>query len=65
MQLLRERVEYCKNEILIATRTPHEIIINRLLQKSKLGVKVKVIADTGLVKEYFESQERRTTITPM
>jgi hypothetical protein len=56
VQLLRERIEYCKNEILIATRTSHEIIINRILQKSKLGIKVKVVADTELVEEYFESQ---------
>jgi hypothetical protein len=58
MRLLRELVEYCKDEILIVTRIPHVIIINRILQKSKLGVKVKVIADTGLVKEDSESQER-------
>ena len=63
VQLLRERIEYCKNEILIATRTSHEIIINRILQKSKLGVKVKVLADTELVKEYFESQERFVVAT--
>lgn len=57
VQLLRERIEYCKNEILIATRTSPEIIINKILQKSNLGVKVKVIADIDLVKGYFESQE--------
>ena len=57
VHLLRERIEYCKNEILIATRTSHEVIINRILQKSKLGVKVQVVADTELVREYFESQE--------
>ncbi|MFL6365977.1 MAG: hypothetical protein ACJ719_12345, partial [Nitrososphaeraceae archaeon] len=45
------------NEILIATRTSPEIIINKILQKSNLGVKVKVIADIDLVKGYFESQE--------
>jgi len=56
VQLLRERIELCKNEILIATRTSPEIIINRILQKSKMGVNVKVVADTQLVRQYFESQ---------
>jgi hypothetical protein len=60
VQLLRERIEYCKNEILIATRTSPEVIINKILQKSKLGIKVKVVADIDLVKEYFESQEQFT-----
>ena len=57
VQLLRERIEYCKNEILIATRNSPEIIINKVLEKSKLGVKVKVIADVELVKGYFEYQQ--------
>jgi hypothetical protein len=57
VQLLRERIEYCRNEILIATRTSPELIINKILQKSNLGVKVKVVADIDLVKGYFESQE--------
>ena len=57
VQLLRERVDLCKNEILIATRTSPEIIINRILEKSKMGVQVKVVADTELVRQYFESQK--------
>jgi predicted transcriptional regulator len=60
VQLLRERIEVCKNEILIATRTSPEIIINRILQKSKMGVKVRVVADTELVRQYFESQREFT-----
>jgi hypothetical protein len=57
VQLLRDRIDLCKSEILIATRTSPEIIINRILQKSKMGVQVKVIADTELVRQYFESQK--------
>jgi sugar-specific transcriptional regulator TrmB len=60
VQLLRERIDLCKKEILIATRTSPEIIINRILQKSKMGVKVKVVADTELVRQYFESQKEIT-----
>jgi hypothetical protein len=60
VQLLRERIDLCKNEILIATRTSPEIIINRILEKSKMGVQVKVVADTELVRQYFESQKEIT-----
>ena len=54
VSLLLKCVELCKDEILIATRVSPEIIINRILQKCKLGVHVKVLADIDLVKEYFK-----------
>ncbi|HYY51190.1 MAG TPA: hypothetical protein VE643_09980, partial [Nitrososphaeraceae archaeon] len=57
MQILLDRIDCCKNEILISTRICPEIIINKLLEKSKLGVKLKVIADIDLVKEYLRAQE--------
>ena len=57
IQKLLERIDYCKNEILISTRICPEIVINKILEKSKLGVKVKVIADIDLIKEYLRSQE--------
>ena len=52
--LLLKCVDLCKEEILIATRVSPEEIINRILQKCKLGVHVKVLADIDLVKEYFK-----------
>jgi len=58
IQKLLERIDYCKSEILVSTRICPEIVINKLLEKSKLGVKVKVVADIDLVKEYFRSQEK-------
>jgi sugar-specific transcriptional regulator TrmB len=58
MQTLLQRIDCCKSEILIATRTCPEIVINKILEKSKLGVKVKVVADIDLVKEYFRPQEK-------
>ena len=58
IQTLLDQIECCKNEILISTRICPEIVINKLLEKSKLGVKLKVIADIDLVKEYFTSQEK-------
>jgi hypothetical protein len=54
VSLILKRVDLCKEEILIATRVSPEAIINRILQKCKLGVHVKVLADTDLVKEYFK-----------
>ena len=41
-----ERVEFCKNEILIANRSFNEMIINNILRKQSSGItKVKVIVD--------------------
>ncbi len=57
IQILLDQIDCCRNEILISTRICPEIIINKLLEKSKLGVKLKVIADIDLVKEYLRSQE--------
>jgi hypothetical protein len=54
VSLLLKCVDSCKDEILIATRVSPEIIINRILQKCKLGVHVKVLADIDLVKQYFK-----------
>jgi len=58
IQTLLQRIDCCKSEILISTRICPEIVINKILEKSKLGVKVKVLADIDLVKEYFRSQEK-------
>lgn len=54
VSLLLKCVDLCKDEILIASRVSPEVIINRILQKCKLGVHVKVLADVDLVKEYFK-----------
>jgi hypothetical protein len=58
IQTLLQRIDCCKSEILISTRICPEIVINKILEKSKLGVKIKVLADIDLVKEYFRSQEK-------
>lgn len=58
IQALLQRIDSCTSEILIATRMCPEIVINKILEKSKLGVRVKVIADIDLVKEYFKTQEK-------
>ncbi|MFL6404965.1 MAG: hypothetical protein ACJ71M_15980 [Nitrososphaeraceae archaeon] len=58
IQTLVQRIDCCKSEILISTRICPEIVINKILEKSKLGVKVKVVADIDLVKEYFRTQQK-------
>jgi len=58
IQFLLDQIECCKNEILISTRICPEIVINKLLEKSKLGVKLKVMADIDLVIEYFRAQKK-------
>lgn len=55
-----ERVAFCKNEILLATRSFNEIIINSILRKADSGVDVKVLTDLGLVKQYLEIEGSKT-----
>jgi predicted transcriptional regulator len=54
VSLLLECIDLCKEEILIATRISPEIIIKTIQQKSKVGTKVRVLADEGLISEYFK-----------
>ena len=51
-----EKVKECKTELLLATRLYSEKIVNELILKSKVGVNVKILADTKLVQYYFKSQ---------
>jgi predicted transcriptional regulator len=53
-----ERVQLCKNEILLASRSFNEIIINNILRKANSGIDVKVISDSSLVKQYIEAEDR-------
>ena len=49
-----KRIESCRNEVLLATRFFNETIINNILHKVKSGVRVRVLADTSLVKHFLE-----------
>lgn len=51
-------IEFAQDEILMATRFSSELIINSILKKSNAGVKVRVLADTNLVEEYFEAEDK-------
>jgi len=49
-----QRIELCKDEILLASKYTNEIIINSMLHKVQAGVKAKVISDKSLVRKFFE-----------
>jgi predicted transcriptional regulator len=51
-------IEFAQYEILMATRFSSELIINSILKKSNAGIKVRVLADTNLVEEYFEAENK-------
>ena len=51
-----EMTEFAQKEILLTTRFQNELIINSILKKAGSGVTVKVLADIGMVKEYFEKE---------
>jgi hypothetical protein len=54
--LLLQHVAACKNEILIASRISSDLIINAILHKTKQGFDVKVLVDSNLVEDYFNTQ---------
>ncbi|MBA3286097.1 MAG: hypothetical protein H0U27_13710, partial [Nitrosopumilus sp.] len=56
MSSLSKKIGECQSELLIATRLASEELINEISLKAKVGVKVKILADTKLVQGYFKSQ---------
>ncbi len=48
-----QRIELCKDEILLASKYTNELIINSMLHKAQAGVKAKVISDKSLVRKFF------------
>jgi len=51
-----EMVEFAQNEILLVTRFQNELIINAILKKASAGINVRILADTGMVGEYFAKE---------
>lgn len=52
-ELLRY-IENSSNEILIATRTFNDVLFNALFHKKREGIKLKIICDQNLIKNYFQ-----------
>lgn len=51
-----EIIEFAQNKILLVTRFQNELIINSILKKASAGINVRVLADTGMVGEYFAKE---------
>lgn len=51
-----QRIELCRNEILLASKYTNELIINSMLHKVRAGIKAKVISDKSLVRKFFEQE---------
>lgn len=54
ISILLKRISLCKEQILVGTRFSPEVVINSILDKSRQGVEVKVLADMDLIKEYIK-----------
>ncbi|MBA3284423.1 MAG: hypothetical protein H0U27_05105 [Nitrosopumilus sp.] len=55
MPSISKKVRECSKELLIATRFYSEELLNEISLRAKVGIKVKVLADTKMVR-YFKSQ---------
>lgn len=51
-----EIMEFAQKEIFLISRFTNELIINTMIKKARLGVNVKVLADTALVQGFFEKE---------
>ena len=49
-----QRIELCRDEILLASKYTNELIINSMLHKVRAGINAKVISDKSLVRKFFE-----------
>jgi hypothetical protein len=56
-----QRIELCKDEILLASKYTNELIINSMLHKVQAGVKAKVISDKSLVRKFFAQFQQNMT----
>lgn len=57
-----ERINICESEILLASRFTNELIINAMIRKADVGLDVKVVADTDLVKGFIRNASGRLRI---
>ena len=56
-----QRIELCKDEILLASKYTNELIINSMLHKVQTGIKAKVISDKSLVRKFFAQFQQNIT----
>ena len=63
VSVIIERIQFTKKEILLATRYLNELIVNNVLIKTKAGLDVRVVADSGLQKEYISDSGAKLKIS--
>jgi predicted transcriptional regulator len=54
ISILLKRISSCKEQIIVGTRFSPEVVVNAILDKSRQGVNVKILADIDLIKEYIK-----------
>jgi predicted transcriptional regulator len=54
-----EMITFAQKEILLSTRFLNDLIVNANLKKSSSGIPVRVLTDTKLVKEYFNTEGKK------
>ncbi len=47
-----EQVQFCKSEILLASRFQNDLIINNMVRKADSGVNVRLIVDKDIIRNY-------------
>ena len=57
-----EIMEFAEKEIVLVSRFTNELIINTMIKKSNMGVKVRVLADINMVDSFFEKAGSKTKI---
>ena len=53
-----QRIELCRNEILLASKYTNELIINSMLHKVRAGIKARIITDKSLVRKFFDLDQQ-------
>lgn len=60
---LAETIEFAEREIVFATRFLDEALINVILNKTKQGVSVRILADTKMVNSFAEMEKKYLNLT--
>ncbi|AIF83374.1 hypothetical protein NTE_01305 [Candidatus Nitrososphaera evergladensis SR1] len=60
---LAETIEFAKQEIVFATRFLNEVLINSILNKTKAGVNVRILADAKMVNSFVEMEKKYLNLT--
>jgi sugar-specific transcriptional regulator TrmB len=60
---LAQTIEFAEKEIVFATRFLNEVLINSILNKTKSGVSVRILADRKMVDSFAEMERKYLNLT--